>query len=358
VAGGGIVGLTSAIALRRQGIDVVVCEQAPEMRAVGAGLGLWANAVAVFDALGIGERLRAIGRPAEMRFRGPTGQLIEPPGFGDEDHRYLLVHRARLNELLADSAGREHIRLNARVVDFDEGDSGVVVRLDDGTAVEGDVLVGADGAYSRVRSRLVPGSDAVEHEGHFAWRSVVAPPDGTTIGGSVIVVGGQRTRGGYVPTAEGTVYWLVNQFRTGPLEGTRKEQATRLAALLDTTGWNPALLDLIEATAEEDILRNQIMLVPPLPRWVSDRVVLAGDAAHALSPHITAGASLGVEDALLLARLLASSGGVADALAAYQDDRIPHYRTVVELSKKVEDTASPEEFALHYVTFTHWMLNR
>ncbi|PRY29887.1 FAD-dependent oxidoreductase [Pseudosporangium ferrugineum] len=358
VAGGGIVGLTSAIALRRQGIDAVVCEQAPEIRAVGAGLGLWANALAVFDELGIGAELRAIGRPAEMRFRGPAGGLLETPGFGEEDHRYLLVHRARLNELLAEEVGKENIRLNARVAGFDESDSAVVARLEDGSSLEADVLVGADGAYSRVRSGLLPGIDAVAHEGHYAWRSVVEPPEGVTIREGVVVVGERRARGGYVPTADGTVYWLVNQFDSGELEGTRKEQAALRAALLDTTGWNPALLDLIASTPEDEVLCNQIMLVPPLPRWASGRVVLAGDSAHALSPHITAGASLGVEDALLLARLLASAGDPAAALAAYQDDRIPHYARVTELSKRVEDSATPEEFALNYVTFTRWMLHR
>jgi 2-polyprenyl-6-methoxyphenol hydroxylase-like FAD-dependent oxidoreductase len=358
VAGGGIVGLVSAIALRQQGIDAVVCEQAPEIRAVGAGLGLWSNALAVFDTLRIGEQVRAIGRPAEMRFRGPTGELIETPGFDDEYHRYLLVHRAKLNDLLADAVGSSNIRLNARVVDFDETDSAVVAHLEDGSTLEGDVLVGADGAYSQVRACLIPDSDAVEHEGHLAWRAVITPPDGVTIGESVIVVGEQRTRGGYVPTADGSVYWLVNQFDAGAAEGSLKEQAMRRAALMDTTGRNPALLALIEATREEDVLCNQIMLVPPLPRWASDRVVLVGDAAHALSPHITAGATLGVEDALLLAGLLSASDGVAAALKAYQDDRIPHYRRAVELSKKVEDSATPEEFALNYVTFTHWMLNQ
>ena len=358
VAGGGIVGLVSAIALRQQGIEAVVCEQAPEIRAVGAGLGLWANALAVLDKLGIGEQVRAIGRPAEMRFRGPTGQVIESPGFPEEDHQYLLVHRARLNDLLAETVGDQSIRLNARVIGYEETDSGVVACLEDGSTVEGEVLVGADGAYSQVRSCLLPGSDAVEHEGHLAWRAVVAPPEGVTIDRSVIVVGEKRTRGGYVPTADGTVYWLVNQFGCGALDGSLKDQARARAALMDTTGWNPALLDLIEATREEDVLCNQIMLVPPLPRWVSDRVALVGDAAHALSPHITAGATLGVEDAVLLADLLTTSDSVATALADYQDDRIPHYRRVLELSTNVEHSLTPEEFALHYVTFTHWMLHR
>jgi 2-polyprenyl-6-methoxyphenol hydroxylase-like FAD-dependent oxidoreductase len=358
VAGGGIVGLTSAIALHRRGIEAVVHEQAPAIRAAGAGIGLWANAVAVFDELGLGEQVRAIGRPAEMYFRDHAGELIHPAGFADADHRYLLVHRAKLNDLLADAVGQDNIRLNSRLVGFDETDDGVTARFGDGTTEEADVLVGADGAYSVVRSLLLPGTDAVEHKGHHAWRAVVRPPEGVTVDRSVIVLGTERTRGGCVPTADGSVYWLVNQFDAEPLHGTPKEQAAQRAAFLDTTGWNPALRELIAATPDDQVLHNQIMLVPPLTRWVSQRVVLAGDSAHALSPHITAGASLGVEDALLLARLLASTDGVPAALDTYQQDRMPHYRTVDELAKKVEDAATPEEFALNYVTFSHWMLNR
>jgi 2-polyprenyl-6-methoxyphenol hydroxylase-like FAD-dependent oxidoreductase len=358
VAGGGIVGLTSAIALRRAGIEAVVHEQAPEIRAAGAGLGLWANAMAVFDELGLGDRLRAIGKPAEMYFRGPAGDLIDPPGFTVDDHRYLLVHRARLNDLLAEAVGRDNIRLNSRLVGYGETGTGVTARFSDGSTAGADVLVGADGAYSVVRSLLVPGSDAVEHHGHHAWRSVVTPPPGVTVDRGVIVVGEKRARGGYVPTADGTVYWLVNQLASEPLRGTPKEQAAERAAFLDTTGWNRVLPALIASTPDDQVLHNQIMLVPPLTRWVSERVGLVGDAAHALSPHITAGASLGVEDAALLARLLTSAEDVPAALAAYERDRVPHYRTVNELSRKVEDAATPAEFAATYVAFSHWMLTR
>ena len=358
IAGGGIVGLTSAIVLRAAGIDAVVHEQAPEIRAAGAGLGLWANALAVFDELGLGEQLAAIGRPAEMYFRDPAGRLIDPPGFSADDHRYLLVNRPKLNALLADAVGHNNIRLNSRLAGYDETDAGVTAHFDDRTSAEADLLIGADGAYSVVRSLLVPGSDAIEHEGHHAWRSVVPPPAGVTIDGSVIVLGEQRTRGGYVPTADGTVYWLVNQFDADPLEGTPKQQALERARFLDTTGWNPAMLALIESSPDAKILHNQIMLVPPLSQWVSRRVALVGDAAHALSPHITAGASLGVEDPLVLARLLTSAPSVPDALAAYQRDRLPHYAQVNELSSKVENSATPDEFATGYVAFTHWMLNR
>jgi 2-polyprenyl-6-methoxyphenol hydroxylase-like FAD-dependent oxidoreductase len=358
VVGGGIVGLTSAIALRSMGIDAVVHEQASDIRAAGAGLGLWANALAVFGELGLGAQLRAIGKPAEMYFRDPTGKLIDPPGFSTDDHSYLLVHRAKLNELLARTVGQENIRLNSRLAGYEETDAGVTARFTDGTAVDAELLVGADGAYSVVRSQLIPGSEAVEHNGHYAWRSVVKPPAGVRVDAGVIVLGDRRSRGGYVPTVDGSVYWLVNQFESPSLEGTPKQQALERAALLDTTGWNPVLLALIESTPDEQILGNQIMLVPPLPRWVSTRVALVGDSAHALSPHITAGASLGVEDALLLARLLASTDDIPAALAAYERDRIPHYGKINELSRKVENSTTPDEFATNYVAFTHWMLNR
>ncbi|WP_330235001.1 FAD-dependent oxidoreductase [Streptomyces sp. NBC_00566] len=358
VAGGGIVGLTTAIALREAGIDAVVYEQAPEIRAAGAGLGIWANAMAVFDELGLGEQLRAIAKPTEMYFRDPAGKFIDPPGFSKDDHRYLLVQRPELSALLARAAGRDAIRPNSRIVGYAESDAGVTVRFEDGRAADADLLVGADGAYSVVRSQLVPGSDAIAHEGHHAWRSVVTPPEGVAVDESVIVLGERRTRGGFVPTVDGTVYWLINQFGSSALTGTPKEQALGRAGFLNTTGWNPVLPALIESTPDDKILYNQIMVVPPLTRWVSDRVALVGDAAHALSPHITAGASLGVEDALLLARLLVSAEGVPSALAAYERDRLPHYAKVNELSKRVEDSATPEEFATNYVAFSHWMLTR
>ncbi|SEF37566.1 2-polyprenyl-6-methoxyphenol hydroxylase [Amycolatopsis pretoriensis] len=350
VIGGGIVGLTSGLALRRKGIDVVVCERAPEIRAAGAGLGLWANALAVFDDLGVGDRVRAIGEPGEMYFHDTAGRLLETPEFGVEDHRFLLVHRAKLTDLLADAVGRDNIRLATGFAAYDEHADHVTVRLGDGGEETADVLVGADGAHSAVRAQLVPGKPAQEHRGHHAWRAVLPDP-GVAVPGNRLVLGGDRCRGGYVRTHDGGVYWLVNQFDAPEPAGTLKDQAMARAAHLD----DGVLTELVRATPEDLILHNRIMLVPPLPHWASGRVVLAGDAAHAMSPHITAGATLGIEDAALLGRLL-SSGDVPAALAAYEADRIPRYARVAELSAAVEHSPTPREFARHYAAFSHWML--
>lgn len=358
VIGAGIVGLTTGLALRHAGFDVVVCERAPEIRAAGASLGLWANALAVFDALAVGDQVRAVGAPTEMRFHDPAGRPLDTPEFGPEDRRYLLVHRAKLNDLLADAVGRANIRLGTAFEAYEQHADRVTVRLSDGRTEDADVLVGADGAYSAVRARLVPGTPAREHAGHHAWRAVV-PPGGVTVSEDRLILGGDRCRGGYVRTYDGSVYWLVNQFDSPPPTGTPKEQAMARAARLEEPGRGGVLSALIAATPDEAILHHRIMRVPPLPRWVSARVALAGDAAHAMSPHITAGATLGIEDAALLGRLLGGTAvDVPAALAAYEADRIPQYAHVAELSAAVEHAPTPGEFARHYAAFSHWMLNQ
>jgi 2-polyprenyl-6-methoxyphenol hydroxylase-like FAD-dependent oxidoreductase len=353
VIGGGIVGLTTGLALRRAGFEVVICERMPEIRAAGAGLGLWANALAVFDELGIGEQVRAIGKPSEMYFHDPAGRLLETPEFGAEDHQYLLVHRAKLNDLLADAVGRDNIRLATAFDAYEEHADHVAVRMSDGSSENADLLVGADGVYSAVRAQLVPGTAAQEHPGHHAWRAVI-PTTGITVPENRLILGTHGCRGGYVRTYDGSVYWLVNQFNSPALTGTRKQQALERVVHLDTG----LLTELIAATPEEQILHNQIMLVPPLPRWVSTRVVLAGDSAHGMSPHITAGATLGIEDAALLGRLLSPGGDVPAALAAYEASQIPRYAHVAQLSAAVEHAPTPQEFARHYAAFSHWMVSQ
>jgi 2-polyprenyl-6-methoxyphenol hydroxylase-like FAD-dependent oxidoreductase len=355
VIGGGIVGLTTGLALRRAGIEVAIHEHAPEIRAAGAGLGLWANALAVFDDLGVGEQVRAIGKPGEMYFHDAAGRLLETPEFGVEDHRFLLVHRAKLTDLLADAVGRENIRLATGFAAYEEHADHVTVRSAEGGEDHADVLVGADGAYSAVRAQLVPGTPAAEHAGHHAWRAVIPDP-GLTLTEDRLILGAHGCRGGYVRTYDGSVYWLVNQFTAPEPTGTLKQQALERAAHLEEAGNHGVLTELIGATPEDRILHNRIMLVPPLPHWASGRVVLAGDAAHAMSPHITAGATLGIEDAALLGRLLTPAGDVPAALAAYEADRIPRYAHAAELSAAVEHAPTPREFARHYAAFSHWMI--
>jgi 2-polyprenyl-6-methoxyphenol hydroxylase-like FAD-dependent oxidoreductase len=355
IVGGGLVGLTTAASLQLIGHEVTVLEQAPQIRAVGAGIGLWANALREYDHLGIGAAVRGLGTEQNTWFFEPAGKPVRAPGFTDEDHRFLLVPRPELNNLLADAVGRERIRLDAHVTGYTENELDVVVHLAGGETLRADLLIGADGVHSHVRRTLVPGSDPVALAGHYAWRATV-PPGTHRAEPTVLTIGPHRTRGGCARIAGGRTMWMVNQFDAGPLTGSKRERALERARNLAGPGWNDDLLSMIAATPEDSILENQIMLVGDLPRWTSTRVALIGDAAHGLSPHIAAGGTLGVEDAGVLRVNLADEADPEKALARYENARTARFQKVREHSTAVEEADNAVDFARSYAEFSHWML--
>lgn len=355
IAGGGLVGLTTAAALHRIGHEVAVLEQAPEIRAAGAGIGLWPNALREFDHIGIGDEVRAMGHDIDAWFFDAKGTRLRAPGHDDSDYRFVLVPRPPLNNLLADTIGRDRIRLDARATGYTEHEDGVVVELANDDQVAADLLIGADGGYSRIRMQLVPGSEAQAHSGHYAWRAIV-PAGDERPEGTVLTVGRDRTRGGYSPVAEGRTTWMVNQFEAGPLTGGKRDRALLRARNLADAGWHDDLLRMITDTPEDVILENQIRYVPPLPRWTSAHVALIGDAAHALSPHISAGGTLGIENVGVLRAALTTAPDLADALRTYEQARIARFDRVREFADDVEQATGPAEFAQRYAAFTHWML--
>ena len=195
IAGGGLVGLTTAASLAQIGHEVTVLEQAPEVREAGAGIGLWRNALREFDRAGIGDAVRGLGQPVDTWFFDPAGHPLRAAGYGPADHQFLLVPRPALNSLLAGAIGRGRVLLGARVTGYDEHQSGVTVRLADGRSLDADLLIGADGVHSRVRAQLLPGSEAVPYAAHYAWRAIVPAADERPEG-TVLTIGHERTRGG------------------------------------------------------------------------------------------------------------------------------------------------------------------
>ncbi|MFI5608850.1 FAD-dependent oxidoreductase [Amycolatopsis sp. NPDC051903] len=359
VAGGGVVGLTTGLAVGRAGFETLVCEQDPEIRGVGAALGLWANALAVFDRLGAGETIRAAGVPSGIRYQDPAGQVVDEY-YGDlADVDYVVLTRQRLNELLAEALGPDHLRTGAQVTGYRDHDEGVVVELADGTAIDAVLLVGADGVYSRVREQLSPGETAREHPGHLAWRGIVAESAIPEITVERYVIGRERTRGGVVRSGGGTVFWVIAQLKAPPVNGSGKGEALARVPHLYNGGWPFAPREAIEATPEDRVVRNRVLYVPRQHRWVSRHVALAGDSAHAGSPHITSGASLGIEDAAVLADLLTAHPDVPGALQAYEADRVPRYAEVHRWADQVADAADePHVYAKEFFDIIRWMLGR
>jgi salicylate hydroxylase len=356
IAGGGLVGLTTAASLLHLGHEVTVLEQAPEIRAAGAGIGLWANALREFDQVGLGQDVRKLGHEINAWFFDAAGRPVRAEGYDDADHRFLLVPRPELNTLLADSIGRHRFVFDARVTGYVASEQGVEVQLANGASVHGDLLIGADGVYSRVRARLLPDSEAQPHAGHYVWRAIV-PAGDERAEGTVLTIGRERTRGGYARVAEGRTMWMVNQFEAGPLTGGTRDRALRRARHLAGAGWHDELLRMIADTPEDSILENEIMFVPPLRRWTGTRVALIGDAAHGLSPHIAAGGTLGIEDAGVLRVALRTAPDLREALERYEHARIARFDRVREFADDVEHAVGPAEFARRYAAFSHWMLS-
>jgi 2-polyprenyl-6-methoxyphenol hydroxylase-like FAD-dependent oxidoreductase len=356
IAGGGLVGMTAGIAFKRLGAQVSVIEQAAEIRAAGASINLWKNALDLFDDLGIGTQIRTTGASLEAWFYDAAGQPYRAPGYDPEDYAFTLFSRPVLNHILADAVGKENILLNSRMVRFDEDDDKVNIILADGNTLEADLLIGADGVYSTVRRQLLPAYPAQEHEGHHVWRAVIAPGNEPTQS-TILTVGHERTRGGFAKTSGDQVFWMINQFNSARPTGTKKEEALRRAQNMNDGGWGNPLIRLIESTQEENILFNQIMYVPELPFWVSNRVALVGDAAHGLSPHIAAGGALGIEDILVLTNAIIAEPHLPTALKQYEARRMPYFDTVRRFSNHVEQSKNSRDYAGRYAAFTHWMLN-
>jgi 2-polyprenyl-6-methoxyphenol hydroxylase-like FAD-dependent oxidoreductase len=355
VAGGGLVGLTAGIALRQVGFDTLVCEQNPEIDAIGASIGLWDNALTVFDKLGVGAAIRAAGWPSVIQHRNPAGQFIDEHSSKLASIEATMIRRWKLTELLAEELGPDHLRTSAQVTGYQERDHGVVVEFADGTTEHADLLVGADGVYSRVRERLSPGEVAQEYLNHRVWRGLVPASAVPEITSEFMVVGRERTRSTVVLSGEGTVFWVLAQFNSPPLRGSSKEEALARVPHLHDGGWPFYLREAIEATPEDRVVRNRIMSVPRQSRWVSSHVALAGDAAHALSPHIGSGASLGVEDAAVLADFL-SNNDIPTALRAYEADRVQRYIEIYRWTDRIAEAAGePETYVKEFCSYHRWM---
>jgi len=177
VIGGGIGGLASAIALRRAGFEVEVFERAPELREVGAGISLWANALSALDRLGLGDAIRQLGTPdLSAGLRSWNGRLLTHVSNADPLHKFgelcMVMHRAELQTALIEALGREQLFLDTSCTGFRQDQNGVVASFSNGRSARGDLLIGADGLNSTVRAQL-HGSTKPTYAGYSALRAGV-----------------------------------------------------------------------------------------------------------------------------------------------------------------------------------------
>jgi 2-polyprenyl-6-methoxyphenol hydroxylase-like FAD-dependent oxidoreductase len=327
VVGGGIGGLSAAAALRRAGNDVAVFERAPRIDAVGAGITLFGNAQRALEQLGLADAVAARGAAARRSaiLTQDGRELASVPA--DLLEGAVAIHRADLQAVLAKAAG--DVRLDAEVTGV--GADGVVV-LRGGGAEQADVVVGADGVNSVVRRAVV--DMRPRYAGYTAWRAtspVQVEP------GRLTESWGTGERFGLVDIGRDRTYWFAT--KNAP-EGEADEAAGRKPELLRRfAGWHDPIRAALEATDEQEILRNDVYYLDPLPRWSSGRIVLLGDAAHATTPGVGQGAAQAIEDAVVLARQLSPGADPPAALAAYEAVRKSRATAVLKMSRRTDKAA-------------------
>lgn len=333
ISGGGIGGLTAALAFVKFGHQVTVLEQSPVLDEVGAGLQISPNGMRVFEALGVSARVEKDAfrpRSQELRFGRGGGRILSIPlrdasraRWGGE---YLHVHRADLVEALAgalDDRAPDVVHLGRRVVSYSQDDSAAMAHLQDGTSVRGDLLVGADGIHSAIRTQMI-GPDTPRFTGHVAWRAVVpvselgsdAPPES-----ACVWVGGRRhavtyrLRRGSLANLVAVVESKTPETESWTATGAREQ------ALKDFKRWSPVIRSIIEKAP----VLNRWALYDrlPLERWSDGRVVLMGDACHPMLPFLAQGAVMAIEDAFVLAHLVTRKPDLRDALTSYEAERKP-----------------------------------
>jgi 2-polyprenyl-6-methoxyphenol hydroxylase-like FAD-dependent oxidoreductase len=329
VAGGGLGGLATAIAVTRAGHEVEVFERAAQPAEVGAAVAVWPNGQRALTALGVE---RTPGFPVRsLQLRSRRNQLLMQVPIDQLRARYgydlVMMHRAELQSTLLEALGRAAVHFSSEVVGFEQGGSNVAVYMASGERRQGDLLVGADGLRSEVRRALLA-DGAPRYSGATCWRGVT--PFAGFEGGAFnwVGVGGEC---GIFPLSDGRVYWLGVANRPergvdGP--GGRKADVAGVFA-----GWPAPMGAVIEATDEKDILRNDLYDRRPIRAWSRGRVTMVGDAAHPMLPNAAQGACSALQDAAALGEMLAKHP-VGKALEEYEAQRVRRANVLIVQSRQ------------------------
>ncbi|WP_284615091.1 FAD-dependent oxidoreductase [Aquabacterium humicola] len=335
IIGGGFSGMAAAIELRRRGDDVDLVEIDPGWRSYGAGISLGGATLRAFKQLGILDQFLARGHAADgVELRLPSGELIgslpTPRLAGPDVPGGGAIMRPVLASILAEAtrASGTHVRLGCTFTSIEQDAQGVEVGFTDGQRQRYDLVIGADGLYSKTREALFPQAPKPRYSGQAVWRAVLPrPPEVTT---ATMWMG--RVKPGVNPVSKDEMYLFVTEHRPTNEHVDPETFAPQLRALLAEFP-APALQAMrAQITPDSSIVYRPLeALLLPQP-WHAGRVVLIGDTVHATTPHLASGACIGIEDALVLAEELHRHQAPQDALRAFEARRWERCRMVVENS--------------------------
>ena len=333
IVGGGIGGLTTAIALHRQGIQVEVIEKNPAWSVYGVGIIQPSNMLRALREIGIGDICLAQGQGFQgWKFHDAQGRVlgevrnenVAGPGYPPING----ITRPALHKILGDTtlAQGTPVHLGVTLEHFEPDPGGVTVRLSDGRTDRYDLVIGADGAFSQLRTMLFGNKFAPHFTGQSVWRHNFARPKDMEWGG---IFFGSKSKAGLVPLSESLMYLLLVTAEPGnprmPPERMHMLLRDRLAEYGGIVG---TLREQI-VDPEAVVYRPMEVVMLPTP-WHRGRVLLIGDAAHSGTPHLAEGAAMAIEDGVLLARMLREQRDLESILQDFEQRRLPRTRLVYD----------------------------
>jgi 2-polyprenyl-6-methoxyphenol hydroxylase-like FAD-dependent oxidoreductase len=354
VIGAGIAGPVAATALRRAGISATIYEAYPGVSdGIGGDLALAANGMRALEIIGVDDGVRAIALPITGQIMSVNGRGLGLPGL-DGVEPMQMIGRGDLQRVLRDRAVEAGVqfRYDKRLVAVENTATGVTASFSDGTTATADVLIGADGVRSTVRALIDPAAPSAGYTGLLGFQgsaelSLDLDP------GVMTFAFGRRAYYLYWRTGDGRVTWGANLPSKQYLSTTdaRKVPATDWLTMLRETYTGDTPGEQLANLTTEDTLQvlGAIHIMPPIPHWHRDRMVLVGDAVHAPSNSTGQGASLAIESAIQLARCLRDLPDPVSAFAAYEGLRRERVEKITRRGARTNSAKAPGPVARRFM---------
>ncbi|MDQ3393765.1 MAG: FAD-dependent monooxygenase [Bacteroidota bacterium] len=330
IIGGGIAGLCAAIALQQQHFEVKVFERAPEVKALGAGLVLGANAMRVLQKLGLEniiiENGRKLHRLSLLSDEGKTITEVDTikttEVYGTDN---FTIHRADLHNILIAQLKKDTLCLGKAIKKLVTGKKPVVY-FEDGTEETSDAMIAADGINSVVRKQLVPGS-IIRYAGYTCWRAVIENMPYSVNPDLFSETWGAAGRFGIVPLSKNKLYWYACKNANKNDERMRRAKCEDLYEIFKK--FHAPIPEIILNTKDEELISNDILDLKPISNMAFENIVLIGDAAHAMTPNMGQGAGQAIEDAYILSQCLMHLKSPLEAFKEFEKIRIKRVHKIV-----------------------------
>lgn len=365
IIGGGIGGLSAALALREFGFEPEVFEQAPALLDVGAAIAIWPNAMRILERLGVAENIvERAGVIKQVRWLNQDGKLLNNVRISEHtadstttnvtrqpEAPAVAVHRADLQHTLLRALPSSSIHLGSVFLNLQQDGKQIHAHFANREPIACELLIGADGLHSHMRSQVVDDRPPI-YRGYYVWRGISPVIPNGLEPGTAVEIHGRGTRFGIGPVGLDRIGWWASANKVssdspifseqfGDVEShdaqeslnAGSSQNTRQELLNLFAGWCRPVCELIEATSAESILKTQAFDRPSSRSWGRHRMTLLGDAIHPTTPNLGQGGCMAIEDALVLARCLQKYGASEHALRTYEQLRYERTAAVTGFSR-------------------------